>query len=84
MQGICLINSENLISDLGLERKKTATMQLSINEQTVVDTLSMAGRTIDELQENTKLPISKLNSLLTSLEIKGIIKRMPGGIFMLG
>lgn len=84
MQGICLINSENLISDLGLECKKSAVMQLSINEQMVIDALSLAGRTIDELQENTKLPISKLNSLLTSLEIKGIIKRMPGGIFMLG
>lgn len=84
MQGICLVSPEMLISDLGLEKKKAKAIQLSMNEQSVVATLSTSQRTIDELQENTKLPIAKLNSLLTSLEIKGIIKRMPGGIFMLG
>lgn len=84
MQGICLVSPEVLISDLGLEKKKVKNIQLSINEQSVVDALSNSQQTIDELQENTKLPIAKLNSLLTSLEIKGIIKRMPGGVFMLG
>lgn len=84
MQGICLVSPEMLITDLGLEKKKSSLIQLSINEQAIVDMLSNAQKTIDELQENTKLPIAKLNSLLTSLEIKGIIKRMPGGIFMLG
>lgn len=84
MQGICLVSPEMLISDLGLEKKKAKAIQLSINEQAIVNVLSASQRTIDELQENTKLPIAKLNSLLTSLEIKGIIKRMPGGIFMLG
>lgn len=84
MQGICLIKPETLISDLGLEKKNVRSVQLSINEQALVDALTGSQLTIDELQENTKLPIAKLNSLLTSLEIKGIIKRMPGGIFMLG
>lgn len=84
MQGICLVDPEMLISDLGLEKKKATHIQLSINEQSLIDALSQSQQTIDELQENTKLPIAKLNSLLTSLEIKGIIKRMPGGIFMLG
>lgn len=84
MQGICLVSPDALVSDLGLEKKKNAFVQLSINEQSIVEALSHSQKTIDELQENTKLPIAKLNSLLTSLEIKGIIKRMPGGVFMLG
>lgn len=84
MQGICLVDPETLISDLGLEKKKKSSVQLSINEQALIDALARSQQTIDELQENTKLPIAKLNSLLTSLEIKGIIKRMPGGVFMLG
>ena len=35
----------------------------------------------DELSVLSKFPASKLNSLLTSLELRGIIVKAPGGIY---
>ena len=54
-----------------------------MNESLITEALKSEERTIDELSEITHLAIAKLSSLLTSLEIKGIIKRMPGGIYTL-
>ncbi len=83
MQGICLLDAKILISDLGLEGKKQKKIQLSMNESLITDALAKEDKTMDELADATKLAIAKLNSLLTSLEIKGIIRRMPGGIYAL-
>ena len=83
MQGICILEPKTIISELGLQEKKTSRVQLSMNESLITEALKSEERTIDELSEITHLAIAKLSSLLTSLEIKGIIKRMPGGIYTL-
>jgi len=46
--------------------------------------LSSGEKDIEYLTENVDFDIKKLNSLLTTLEIKSIIKRMPGGNYTLG
>ena len=83
MQGICAIDPQSIIDDLGLVKKKKVSQQLSIDEALIVDKLKDACSDIDEIQLKTKLNINKLNSLLTTLEIKGIIKRLPGGLYSL-
>ena len=84
MQGICAIDPQLIVDDLGLVKKKKVSQQLSIDEALIVDKLKDACSDIDEIQLKTKLNINKLNSLLTTLEIKGIIKRLPGGLYSLG
>lgn len=83
MQGICAIDPQLIVDDLGLVKKKKVSQQLSIDEALIVDKLKDACSDIDEIQLKTKLNINKLNSLLTTLEIKGIIKRLPGGLYSL-
>jgi DNA processing protein len=51
---------------------------LSKEEQLVYDALCAQALSFDELAEISALELSALNSLLTMMEMKGIIIRMPG------
>lgn len=83
MQGICALNTSDIINDLGLSVKKRASVQLSLQEHEILKALKNGDLTIDQICDKTKLNINSLNSLLTTLEIKGIIKRLPGGFYSL-
>ena len=83
MQGICALSPESIISDLGLSAKKAAVLQLSFDEAAITKVLENSSSDIDEILQKTNININKLNSLLTTLEIKGIIKRLPGGLYSL-
>ena len=52
--------------------------KLSPEEQTIVDALSGGQRLVDDVIAETGLSTGKLLSSLTMLELKGIIKRLPG------
>ncbi|PIS15166.1 DNA-protecting protein DprA [Candidatus Shapirobacteria bacterium CG09_land_8_20_14_0_10_38_17] len=54
-------------------------VNLSGEEKLVVDSLQNENLTVDEIIEKTEIVIDKLNSLLTVLEIKGIIENLGGG-----
>ena len=60
-------------SDVGSVRPK-----LTPEEQTIVDALSGGERLVDDVIAETGLSTGKLLSSLTMLELKGIIKRLPG------
>ena len=60
-------------SDVGSVRPK-----LLPEEQTIVDALSGGERLVDDVIAETGLSTGKLLSSLTMLELKGIIKRLPG------
>lgn len=45
-------------------------------EQLIVDLLSASTRTVDELIKNTKLDAKKINSILVSMELKGLIRSL--------
>ncbi|MFR2043814.1 MAG: hypothetical protein ACLS4A_13335 [Oscillospiraceae bacterium] len=51
---------------------------MSPEEQTIVDALSGGERLVDDVIAETGLSTGKLLSSLTMLELKGIIKRLPG------
>ena len=52
--------------------------KLSQEEQSVVDSLSSGQRLVDDVIAETGLPTGKLLGILTMLELKGIICRLPG------
>lgn len=86
LQGNCVLSPDDILRDLGIngKEKKKKSVQLSIEETKIVELLSSGEKHIEFLSENVDFDIKTLNSLLTTLEIKSIIKRMPGDFYALG
>jgi DNA processing protein len=58
-------------------------LELSENEQKVLDALRSADETsIDEVIRNSGLPSSAVSVALLSLELKRVVKQMPGKMFV--
>ena len=58
-------------------------LELSENEQKVFDTLRSEGDTsIDEVIRNSGLPSSAVSVALLSLEMKRVVKQLPGKLFV--
>lgn len=56
---------------------------LSLEEQQILAQLTNGMKTVEEITKNCDISINILNSYLTTLEISGIISRMPGGYISL-
>ena len=56
-------------------------IELDEDELPLYNALLEQDLSFDELSVLSKFPASKLNSLLTSLELRGIIVKAPGGIY---
>jgi len=52
--------------------------KLSPKEQTIVESLQSGERLVDDVIAETGLTTGKLLALLTMLELKGLVKRLPG------
>lgn len=52
-------------------------------EQKVYDALQEGDLTVDAICQITGLPVSKLSACLTLMEIRGIIKQLPGRVYTL-
>lgn len=59
-------------------------IELTSEEQILVDVLKLHGKlSIDALTINAKIPFSKLSVLLLQLEMKNVVKSLPGKVFTL-
>jgi len=85
-------NAKDLIYYLGWdddtkEKKKqpqiTLQLQLTVNEQKVVDLLQNGQMAIDELSVATNIQQSKLAIVILTLEMQGIIISLPGKVYKL-
>lgn len=82
MQGICALDTNVIFEEIGVTKnKKKKVLQLSMEESKILELLSDGEKDIEFLSENVNFDIKMLNSLLTTLEIKSIIKKMPGGFY---
>jgi DNA processing protein len=57
-------------------------LELSTNEQKVYDALDDEERTIDEVIRKSNLPSSAVSVALLSLEMKRVVKQLPGKLFV--
>ncbi len=57
-------------------------LELSANEQKVYDTLSNEELSIDEVIRGSSLPSSAVSVALLSLEMKRLIRQLPGKLFV--
>lgn len=62
-------------------QKKEKTAELSADEEPIVEQLRKQEMTAGELAQETGFPAAKLNSVLTMLELRGIICKVPGGAY---
>lgn len=77
---------EDLYNTFGLSIKSVKeekVQKLNIEETMICDLLKHGEQSFDFLQEKTQFSTSVLNINLTSLEIRGIIKKLAGNMFML-
>lgn len=64
--------------------QKALFVELTADEQKIYDYLTFAGkRTMDEIAGSCQLVVYKAGVLLLSMELKGVIRPMPGKVFEL-
>lgn len=75
----------DIIDFYGLEvqSKNSVTVQLDFEEQKVVDCLTIEQLSFDDIVRKTNLQPSVVNFVLTNLELKSIIARLPGNVYRL-
>ncbi|MCL2839450.1 MAG: DNA-processing protein DprA [Defluviitaleaceae bacterium] len=81
-------NAEDVLYALGISPKEikqntTETKShLAPDEKQVYDSLDFVPKSFDILAESTNLESGRLHFICTSLEIKGLIKKLPGSRFV--
>ncbi len=83
-------NTADLVRQLGWEetekkvRQKALWLYLTETEETVVNYLESKGQAqIDHISLDLQWPLSKLNAELMAMELKGIIRALPGKVYAL-
>ncbi len=76
-----IIDYLNLSVDNSSEQE-VSTENLSEDEQTVVDIIAYEPTNVEKIANQSKININDLMIILTMLELKGIIKQLPGEIYM--
>ena len=79
-----VMSSRDILDFLGIapkcERKEE--IKLEGDEEKVFNNLTYEPQHIDELQEALGMPVAKLSGILLALELKGIVKQLPGRHFV--
>lgn len=82
MQGAIVLDYKDILQDLGVEEVAVSkTHQLNVNEMLVVSFVEKEQIHFENLARLTQLDAKTLNSCLTSLSIRGIIKKLPGNFY---
>ncbi len=84
-QAECVLSPQDIIEFYGLsaKAKENRVLTLSFDEQAVVKILEEGESTFDEIAEKSKISVNILNSCLTTLEIRGLIRKLPSQTYVL-
>ena len=79
-QGAYLTESaEDVLQAYGIARVEKPKILLTGNEQTIVEAIAEGGEMhVSELAKATGIPVFKLTTLLSALEIKGVVVKLGG------
>lgn len=88
LQGACVLEPNDIIESFDGHKiapkepiTKPKTEQLTIEEQIILDVLKLEDTHFDELAKKTNLETKKLSSLLTMMQIRGLIKKLAGNYY---
>jgi len=76
---LCWFNTKNISYPDKYRSGKTAGFELGSEEKDVLELLHYESLNIDEIKSRLSIGLPILHSILLSLEMKGLIKREPGG-----
>lgn len=83
-QGSLVTKAEDILNDYNIEKSSSKkVLQVSIEEQKILSLLENGMKDVDFLAKNCGLSTNLFNSCLTTLEIRGLIRRMAGGFISL-
>lgn len=77
-----IIEEYNINFKFKTEKTSSKAIQLDFFENEILKQLEEGEKYIEQLADNIQINIGKLNAALTMLEIKGLIKQLPGNIFI--
>ncbi|MEN6371120.1 MAG: DNA-processing protein DprA [Armatimonadota bacterium] len=88
--GATLVESaDQIMEDLGIQAEDNIKPQLTFEfesltdeERKLVETLSLQAKHVDQIIQEAKLPAPQVIGMLTMLEMKGIVKRVPGNAYV--
>jgi|AntRauTorcE11897_2_1112592.scaffolds.fasta_scaffold00001_80 DNA processing protein len=86
LQGCIVTTPDDILEAYGktnnyVSHQKKTSFQLSIDEQTIINAIGKHEAHYSHLLEKTNLTSKTLNSLLTTMQVRGIIKKLPGNIY---
>ncbi len=85
-QGACVLDYEDIVCVFKEKVVISSTAQfsqMSLDEQMILKLLESEEKNFEQLQSDSGLATNKLNSMLTMLQIKGVIKQIPGNSYCL-
>ena len=83
-QAECVLSADEIVDFYGMKKaEKQKMLTLSFDEKSVVDALADGEKDFDFLSRKTKIPVNILNSYLTTLEIRGLIRKLPAQCYAL-
>ena len=84
-QAECVLSGKDILEyySIDIEKREEKVISLNFEEQMILDILKDGEKDFDEIAKKSNISINILNSYLTTLEIRGLIKRMPAKTYML-
>ncbi|MGD0111946.1 MAG: DNA-processing protein DprA [Armatimonadota bacterium] len=64
------------------EPEQASDSGLSGDERSILSALSLQQRHVDDIVHHCQLPVSRTSAGLLMLELKGLVRRLPGNMFM--
>ena len=64
--------------------EKHVVVQISFEEKQILDVVGREEVHFDDIVNATKMPVKKLLSLLTNMELSGLLRKLPGNYFTKG
>jgi predicted Rossmann fold nucleotide-binding protein DprA/Smf involved in DNA uptake len=82
-----LESAEDVLEELGIRKKEVGRKEIkgkTPEENLILEVLKEGASDVEKIIEKTKIPPSKVASILSILEIEGKIKNLGGNIYAIG
>ena len=79
-----MVTSPNdILEQYGIKANKTKKqkIELDFEESKIYNFLKDGEKNFDDIQYHTNIPVQNLNTYLTTMQIRGIIKKLPGNYY---
>lgn len=84
LQGCVTLSPEDVLENYNLvNENKQPSAQLDVNSQIILTFIESEKKTYQEIADHTKMSSSELNTLLMTLELNGLIVKLPNNSYIM-